>query len=129
MKRVINLVVIILVIFILAGCSNKSNNKKLWPTTDVIEYSKGNIVAVQNEESKYNIKIDETTEDDYNNYVEALKTTTFEYINIYDDDNIWTGTNNTKYVYIKYIDSSSSNYEGYNIEIIIYSQKPQTWNK
>ena len=129
MKKIFRLLIVILCLLLVVGCDEKEEVKEVWPVKDIIKYSEGNIIAVSNEEMKYNIKVDATSFTDYNNYIEALKTTNYYYIGVYseDDDHIWTGTDNTYYISVKYIDSTSEYYEGYNVSIVIYHNMPTDW--
>lgn len=118
--------VLCLLCMLLFGCGKTDTNT--WPAKDVLEYSKGNIVSIKNEESQYEIKVDNTTIEDYNEYIKALIVTNYEQIDALDNnDNIWTGTGSGKYVSVEYIDSTSELYNGYNIVIEIYSYKPNSW--
>lgn len=109
MKKIITL---LLSLLILASCSKETNK---WPADDIIEYSKGNIISVENYENYYEIKIDNTTQEDLNLYKSALKTITYyEYNN---NENIFT--NDTKYIILDYNDTNE-----YDLTIKIYNSKP-----
>lgn len=119
-------IIIILLCFMLFACSN-DKAKSLWPCDNVIEYSLGNIVSVKNEEIQYEIKIDNTSKEDYNNYISALESVSYVYYEAYgnQDNNIWTGTDNNMFVEANYINESE--YEGYNVVIKIFKTKPTDW--
>ena len=112
MKKVL---IIVLTILFLTACS-ETNDKKEWKMLDLIEYTKGQIVYSTDKETK----IKDTTYEDLNNYLKALQTITYNYIDDFDNSNPYYMTNNTKYIKIEYIDTYSELYDNYNVKINIY---------
>jgi len=105
-------IIIVLLAIFLVACSNEENK---WPHNDIIEYTKGQIISIENNNEYSEIIIDNTTQSEYNSYIDALKAITYtEYKN---NNNILT--NGNKYIIFEYDDNAL-----YDLNIKIYNQKP-----
>lgn len=108
MKKII---IIIFSCLLLVGC--QKDNK-----VDMIDYTKGTIISKTDNE----IKINNTTEEDLQNYIMSLQTITYTYINNFTNNNPYYLTNGDKYIKLEYIPVDSEKYNGYNVIINIYSK-------
>lgn len=114
MKKIL---LVLISVLLLTSCSN--DTKKEWKMTDLIEYSKGEIVYSNEKETKIN----NTTHEELNDYLKALQTVTYNYIEDYSNNNPYYMTNNSNYIKIEYVDTYSDQYTDYNIIINIYKSK------
>ena len=108
MKKIL---IIFILLFILTGCNNYIDNK-------IPEYTEGSIVL--NSENK--IHVDNTSFEEFNNYIEYLKTITYY---VYDESKPYNFTNGVNYITLLYIDTNSNDYNGYNVSIEMYNSKPE----
>lgn len=111
-----------------------------WPDVGILEYSRGTIVSIDDYNDGTNIKINDTTYKDFNDYVEALKTTNFsfydgrgtgsnEYLGL---NNVlktayWIASDGSNYIEISFVDSESESYTKYNISLSVWNSKPSNW--
>ena len=112
-----------------------------WPEGDIISYTKGEIIknTYSATQDCYDIEIINTTYEDYLQYIEALKVMNYsfydstgnstEYYKLIESSMTasWLATNGTKYVIVRYYDSSSKSYENANVVIKLYNSKPNGW--
>ena len=105
-------IILVLLALFLVACSTYDNK---WPHSDVIEYTKGQVISIEKNNEYSEIIIDNTTQNEYNSYIDALKAIT--YTEYKDNNNILT--NGIKYIVLEYDNNSI-----YDLTIKIYNQKP-----
>lgn len=103
-------ILLMLVCLLLVGCGS---NKVEWPNKNIVEYNKGTLVSVESIDNKSTIKVNDTTKEDMEAYVEALATITFNVIE--EQDNYFKLYDGKNYVELTYEDSDI-----YDVTIVIY---------